>query len=108
MFPHRYPKPKPRTLVLSLLLLFTLSAMAFLTPAAADHGNGNSGTIKVHDGPDADPDTRNEPHVSGDVWIEGFNMAAHEGTLNVYAAPPTGDGELVLSTTWEDNGGEPE
>lgn len=108
MFPHRFPRPRPRNLLLSLLLLAALSATASLTPAAADHGNGNSGTIKVHDGTDTQPPTRNEPHVTGDAYVEGFNMAAHEGTLNLYSWPPTGDRTLVLATTWQDDGGDPE
>jgi hypothetical protein len=105
MFPHRYPRPKPRTVVMSLLLL---GAVALSFAAAIPVGaQGNSGTIKVHDGPDADPDTRNEPHVTGDAYVEGSNMAADGGDLLFYAWPPTGDMELVLATTWDADDGEP-
>jgi hypothetical protein len=106
MFPHRYPRPKPRTLVVSTILLVG----AALTFAAASPvtAQGNAGTIKVHDGPTADPPTRNEPHVSGDFYIEGSNMAADDGDLLFYHWPPTGDMELVLETTWEGDDGSPE
>lgn len=108
MFPHRYPRPSPRSLALSLLLVTALTALALLTPVSADHGNGNSGTIKVHDGSSADPPQRNEPHVEGGVFVEGSNMAAEEGTLQVFSWPPTGDRELVIDTTWEADDGTPE
>lgn len=108
MFPHRYPRPRPRNLVLMLALLVALGATALLSPAAADHGQGNTGTVKVHGGTAADPPTRNEPHVVGDAFVEGFNMAAHEGTIDIYSWPPTGDGTLVLATTWEADDGTPE
>ena len=93
----------PRLILITTALALALTVAALPSTTA----QGNSGSIDVHDGPDADPDTRNEPHVSGDVWVEGFNRAAEEGTLNFYSWPPTGDRELVLSTTWEADGGTP-
>lgn len=106
MFPHRYPRPKPRTIAVSTLILAALAlSFAATLPVAAQ---GNSGTIKVHDGTDTQPPTRNEPHVEGDAFVEGFNMAADGGDLLVYSWPPTGDMELVLATTWEADDGEPE
>lgn len=106
MFPHRYPRPKPRAIVVSTILLVGAAlTFAAASPASAQ---GNSGTIKVHDGPTADPPTRNEPHVSGDFYVEGSNMAADGGDLLVYHWPPTGDMELVLDTTWDGDDGSPE
>ena len=102
---HR-PTPSPRTITVAALALLAVATFAFaVNPAAAQ---GNSGTIKVHDGTAADPPTRNEPHVEGDVYVEGFNMAADEGTLRFFSWPPTGDRELVLQTTWAADDGEPE
>jgi hypothetical protein len=76
-----------------------LGALALLaTPASADHNN--QGTIKVHDDMVAGPPTRNEPHVSCDFWIEGFNMAHATGTLTFTGWPPTGNKTVVLSATW--------
>jgi hypothetical protein len=68
---------------------------------------GNSGTIKVHDGTAADPAERNEPHVTGDAYVEGFNMAADGGDLLFYTWPPTGDMTLALATTWTGDDADP-
>ena len=101
----RRPTPSPRTVTVAALAVLAVATVAFaLNPATAQ---GNSGTIKVHDGTDTDPPTRNEPHVDGDAFVEGFNMAADEGTLRFFSWPPTGDRELVLETTWGADDGEP-
>lgn len=96
-----------RALVLAGIAVLVLAASLSATQVIAQAG-GNSGTIKVHDGATADPPQRNEPHVEGDAFVEGFNMAADEGTLNIFSWPPTGNRELVVATTWEADGGEPE
>ena len=102
----RRPKPSPTTLVATALAVLAVAALAIgATPAGAQ---GNSGTIKVHDGVAADPPQRNEPHVTGDAFVEGFNMAVDGGTLRFFSWPPTGDRTLVLDTTWSADGGEPE
>jgi len=84
------------------------SLASFALPVAAA-GNGNMGTIKVHDEMEADPDTRNEPHVDcQDFWVEGFNMAVDSGSLDIWSWPPTGNKTLVLDEDWEADDGEPE
>lgn len=80
--------------------LLALGMLAVLAPGGAADEHGNQGTIKVHDGPDADPDQRNEPHVGCDFFIEGFGMADGQGHLVVYDWPPTGDKNVVLNATW--------
>jgi len=77
--------------------------LAFSVPVSA--APPNRGTIKVHDDEVVDPPTKNQPHVSCDFWIEGFNMERDEGTLVFQAWPPTGNKEVVTPTgddlTWE-------
>lgn len=65
---------------------------------AAPKGANNAGTIKVHDDATASPETRNEPHVSCDFWIEGFNMQDASGVLVFQAWPPTGHKQEVTPT----------
>ena len=94
----------PRLAVVLTTIVVALAAIALATQVNAE---SNAGTIKVHDGPTADPDTRNEPHVSDDFWVEGMNMAADGGSLEVFSWPPTGNKELVLTSTWSADDGEP-
>lgn len=91
--------------LLSVGILLGLVVAAVAAIPATSQGNG--GTIKVHDGRGADPAQRNEPHVSGDAYVEGFNMAADRGDLLVYSWPPTGDRTLVLATNWTGDGADP-
>jgi hypothetical protein len=91
-------------MVISAVVVLALAVLGVATQVTSQ---GNTGTIKVHDGPTADPETRNEPHVSGDFYIEGFNMAADSGGLFFFSWPPTGNRELVRETTWEADDGEP-
>lgn len=101
--------PKRRFRLRNLLAMGAVLAVALAVVAAIPAtSQGNSGTIKVHDGATADPDERNEPHVTGDVFIEGSNMAEDGGDLLLYSWPPTGNMTLVLATTWEADDGEPE
>ena len=81
----------------TVLLLTAFCAIGMTASAIAQgNENNNKGTIKVHDDAEADPETRNEPHVSCDFWVEGFNMQGSEGHLVFYAWPPTGDkGEVT-------------
>lgn len=77
-----------------IVLIVGLVTLGFAAaPAAAKEKN--KGTIKVHDSEDADPDQRNEPHVSCDFYIEGFHMQASSGYLVFYDWPPTGDKDEV-------------
>jgi len=59
---------------------------------AADN---NRGTVKVHDGPDTDPERRNEPHVNCDFYVQGFNFHDGSGHLEFQHWRPTGDFEAV-------------
>jgi len=83
-----------RILAASVTIALAAATLVAFTPSGAAHG-GNHGTIKVHDEVDAEPDRRNEPHVSCDFWIEGFNMHDSMGSLVFEAWPPTGDKEEV-------------
>lgn len=87
--------------IVAMAVLVALGLSA--APAAADHPN-NKGTIKIHDEMDADPDMRNEPHVSCDFWVEGFNMEGSSGHLEFYEWAPTGNGDAVTpggdTLTW--------
>lgn len=79
--------------------LFAIFVMAL--PATAQ---SNEGTIKVHEDEEVDPPVQNQPHVSCDFWIEGFNMARDAGVLTFQAWPPTGKMEIIVPTgddlTW--------
>lgn len=74
-------------------MIVGLAVLGFAaSPAAAQSDNANNkGTIKVHEGEDADPDRRNEPHVECGFFVEGFNMKEDSGYLVFYDWPPTGD-----------------
>lgn len=95
----------PRSRPLAALLALVLAASFAVGTASANGNDDNRGTIKVHDDEDADPDPRNEPHVSCDFWVQGFNMHDAEGVLKFYAWPPTGDKSIVTPTgddlAWE-------
>ncbi len=81
-----------------VVFMATLVVGAFaiaMAPTATAHG-GNHGTIKVHDDAQADPGPNNEPHVSCDFWIEGFNMDGSAGELVFKDWPPTGDKSVVV------------
>ena len=75
--------------------MITAFALALGGTATAQGDPDNRGTIKIHDDETADPETRNEPHVSCDFWVEGFNMKDPEGHLEFYSWPPTGSKEEV-------------
>lgn len=87
-------------------LLATVFVIGFAATGAAAQGESdtNRGTIKIHDGPVADPEVRNEPHVSCDFYVQGFNMNDGSGFIKFIAWPPTGDKDVVTPTgdtlTW--------
>lgn len=91
---HRIPNGAARWAIIGLSAALLLAA----SPATAT--DNNMGTIKVHDGPSADPPQRNQPHVDCEFWIEGFNMADSSGRIEIRSWPPTGDKSLVLTTSW--------
>ena len=98
----RTAHPRVRTtggVLLGLMTAFALSASVALASPP-----GNNGTVKIHDGAtDSEPIIKNEPHVctfhlhfffadpsqSGDWWIRDW--------------PPTGDGSLVMSGSYDTN-----
>jgi hypothetical protein len=104
---HTAPRRLTTWLAALAMTAFLLLSMAPVQ-AANDNGDGNTGTIKVHDEAEADPDKRNEPHVDcEDFWVEGFKMAADSGTLQVFSWPPTGNKTLVLDEEWDADDGTP-
>lgn len=85
------------TLIYTLLIGLALAAM----PPASAQSEGNQGSIKVHDEAVVVPPTRNDPHVSCDFYIEGFNMEDDSGYLLFFRIPPTSNPpEQVLNATW--------
>jgi hypothetical protein len=101
----RVPRGWRRLFAVGLLAV----ALVFVAVSSqvSSQGDPNSGTIKVHDGPTATPPERNEPHVTGDFWVEGSNMAASSGDLFFFSWPPTGDRTLVMEGNWTADGAEP-
>lgn len=77
-------------------------------PAPMARAKTNRGTMKVHDDAVARPDTRNEPHVSCEFWVEGFDLASDSGVLQFEWWSPTGDKRPVLargaSPAWRADG----
>ena len=86
------------------VLLGLVTAFALSASVALASPPGNNGTVKIHDGgTDSEPVIKNEPHVctfhlhfffadpfqSGDWWIRSW--------------PPTGDGSVVDSGTYDTN-----
>jgi hypothetical protein len=83
-----------RALILGIVLV-TLSA----TVAVA--GNGNNGTVKVHDGAtDTEPVVRNEPHVCTFHLHFFFADAAQSGSWSIDQQQPTGNDSSGLSGTY--------
>jgi hypothetical protein len=95
-------RPRIGALAFALGLLAASALLVFPSAAANGGGSGsNPGTIKVHDDMTARPETRNEPHVSCDFWVEGFNMAGDSGDLVFTGWAPTGDKSTVaLKAHW--------
>lgn len=101
----RYPSNTTKT----LLAIALCAAVATMMPTSLAVPDNHAGTIKVHDNATADPEVRNEPHVSCDFWVEGFNMEDSSGTLVFQSWPPTGDKSVVTPTgdglTWTADSG---
>ncbi|HEX2022655.1 MAG TPA: hypothetical protein VHH36_08070 [Candidatus Thermoplasmatota archaeon] len=81
-----------------------MASLAVAGGAAAQGAPDNRGTIKIHDNATADPEERNEPHVSCDFYVQGFNMKDPAGHLVFTAWPPTSNKHEVTPTgdtlTW--------
>ena len=86
------------TLIASLAVLMITAGPAYADPNAP----GNNGTIKIHEIPEREPATANDPHVCR-FHVHGFNFDDNsEGTWWIVAWPPTGDGSSVVRgpTSW--------
>lgn len=81
-----------------ILGLLVVAALAFTGGATAQGNPDNRGTIKIHDNLTADPDERNEPHVSCDFYVQGFNMKDPEGHLTFWTWPPTANKQEITPT----------
>ena len=92
---HGSPMNSNRARMMTCLLAISLAVTFSVAGSAVA---GNKGTIKVHDDETADPEVRNQPHVSCDFWIEGFKMADPSGDLVFRSRPPTGDKSVVTPT----------
>jgi len=80
-------------------MLRTILLLALLaTSCLAQSRDNNRGTVKIHDGPEADPEKRNEPHVDCDFYVQGFNFHDSDGTLQFFAWAPTGNKGVVTPT----------
>jgi len=93
--------PKTHTRRLLPAVLATLMMLVAVSATAVAHG-GNHGTLKVHDDAIVEPETKNEPHVSCDFWMEGFNMHDSGGELVFYGWPPTDATKSVIVPTGDD------
>jgi len=80
------------------LIALSLVVAVSLTGTALAVSDNNRGTVKIHDGPDADPDERNEPHVSCDFYVQGFNFHDGSGRLAFQVWPPTSNPADVTPT----------
>lgn len=79
-----------------------LGALVSLLPSvSAFAGNGNNGTVKVHDGAiDPTPEVRNEPHVCTFHLSFFFADAGQTGDWSIDQQPPTGRATMVLSGSY--------
>lgn len=80
-------------------LAFALVALVALWPASiAFAGNGNNGTVKVHEGStDTEPVIRNEPHVCTFHLHFFFADGGQHGFWSIDQQSPTGNDPAVLS-----------
>lgn len=81
-------------LVLAIAAVLTI---VVATPVAAQGPPGNNGTVKVHDAFEAEPEVRNEPHVSCGFHLHFFFAdAGQTGAWWIESWPPTGSKETVM------------
>jgi hypothetical protein len=80
-----------RALLFGLVLAGLVSTVAFA-------GNGNNGTVKIHDGStDSEPTIKNEPHVCTFHLHFFFADAGQTGPWSIDQQPPTGTASTGLS-----------
>lgn len=83
-----------RALILGVVLV-SLSSTVVLA------GDGNNGTVKVHDGAtDSEPVVKNEPHVCTFHLHFFFADAAQSGDWRIDQQPPTGRDSSGLAGTY--------
>lgn len=86
--------PRLGTAVAALVLLAGVST-------AVPVASGNNGTVKVQEGAtNAEPITRNEPHVCTFHLLFLFADAGQAGTWSIDQQPPTGRDPSVLGGTY--------
>jgi len=92
-----------RALVVAGVATLTFSLVVSIAPAMAAKG-GNAADFKIHDAATALEAVGNEPQVC-EFWV-GFYSSdpADGGTWQVLGWPPTGDGTVVASGSYETAG----
>ena len=86
--------------LLGLATAFALSASVALASPP-----GNNGTVKIHDGAtDTEPVIKNEPHVCTFHLHFFFADPWQSGSWWIQSWPPTGDGSLVKSGSYNTEG----
>jgi hypothetical protein len=84
-------------------------ALTIATAGLALAGNGNNGTVKIHDGASDDaPVVKNEPHVCTFHLHFFFADAGQAGDWQIEAHAPTGDGTVLSGSYLTDANGEDE
>ena len=109
LFDRSRPLSPPRRATLAAgVLTLALSLVVSIAPTlgAGGNGNGNAGTIKVHDATtDLEAtETGNEPWVCS-FWVGFYTTESAElGTWELLSWPPTGDGSVVASGSYDTTG----
>jgi len=92
--------------VLTLALSLVVSIAPTFGAGGNGNGNGNAGTIKVHDATtDLEAtESGNEPWVCS-FWVGFYTTESAElGTWELLSWPPTGDGSVVASGSYDTTG----
>ena len=80
------------------LVCAVMSVSTMASAAPSGDPPGANGTIKIHQS-DNDQGTENQPHVTCSFTVQFFGFDTNEqGTLVFTAQPPTGDGQVLLSS----------
>ena len=78
-----------------------VGALGISAVSSVSAGNGNNGTVKVQEGlTNAEPITKNEPHVCTFHLLFLFADAGQEGSWTIDQQPPTGRLQSVLIGTY--------
>jgi hypothetical protein len=78
-----------------------VGALTIGTVSGVSAANGNNGTVKIQEGAsNAEPITRNEPHVCTFHMLFLFADAGQEGDWSIDQQAPTGNAESVLSGSY--------